>query len=56
MDVVTALVSVNSLLSLIIIYFLIPLWRIRGEIDGMCAMLDTHESRIQSLEQSGRRN
>jgi|LGVF01.2.fsa_nt_gb hypothetical protein len=54
MDVVTAIVAVNSLLSLVIIYFLLPMWKMRGELDGICAMLDTHEARIQSLEQSGR--
>ncbi len=54
MDVVTAIVAVNSLLSLVIIYFLLPMWKMRGELDGICAMLDTHEARIQSLERNGR--
>ncbi len=54
MDVLTALVSADSLLSLTIIYFLLPLWKLKGQLEGVGAMIDIHEERLQSLEKDGR--
>ena len=50
MDAVTTLIGFNSLMSLVIIYFLLPLWKLKGQLKGIYTMMESHEDRLQSLE------
>ena len=55
MDTVTAIAAFNSLMSLVIIYFLLPLWKLKGQLKGLYTIIESHEERIQSLEKNSRR-
>jgi len=51
MDTVEILIAFNSLVSIVIIYFLLPLWKLKGQLKGIYTAIEQHEDRIQSLEE-----
>jgi len=55
MDMVEMLIAFNSLTSLVIIYFLLPLWKLKGQIKGIYTTVEQHEDRILSLEEYARK-
>jgi len=55
MDTTTTLIAFNSFMNLVIIYFLLPLWKIKGQMEGIYVILESHENRLHSIEHSSRR-
>lgn len=49
--VLTAMIVVNSVLNLVILYLVAPLYQIKGALTQVTATIKHHENRLLSLEE-----
>lgn len=49
--VLTAMIVVNSMINIVILYLVAPLYQIRGTLKQVTATLGHHENRLLSLEE-----